>query len=81
MKNNENEPISFWLKFTDFFRSKKTQKYSRVTYHVVWNILLLFIIVLVLGFSFAGGVGAGYFAALVKDEPIRTKEELKKRYL
>ncbi|MFJ5621954.1 transglycosylase domain-containing protein [Peribacillus loiseleuriae] len=78
MKNNENEPISFWLKFTDFFRSKKTQKYSRVTYHVVWNILLLFIIVLVLGFSFAGGVGAGYFAALVKDEPVRSKEELRK---
>ena len=35
-------------------------------------------ILIILGFSFAGGVGAGYFAALVKDEPIRSKTDLKK---
>ena len=37
--------------------------------------LLLFI---VLGIAFAGGVGAGYFASLVKDEPVRSYDRMKK---
>ncbi|WP_374720929.1 transglycosylase domain-containing protein [Peribacillus tepidiphilus] len=56
----------------------KSKRYFTITYHVVWNLLLLFIILAVLGTAFAGGVGAGYFASLVKDEPIRPKEELSK---
>ena len=28
--------------------------------------------------AFAGGVGAGYFASLVKDEPVRSYEGMKK---
>lgn len=55
----------------------KIQRASRITYDVVWNALLFFIIVGVIVGVFAGGVGAGYFASLVKDEPIRDYEEMK----
>ena len=34
--------------------------------------------VVVLGGAFAGGVGAGYFASLVRDESIRSYESMKK---
>ncbi|SDJ66272.1 transglycosylase domain-containing protein [Salimicrobium halophilum] len=51
-------------------------KYTRITYDVAWNILLFFIIIGVVGLFFAGGVGAGYFASLVKDEPVRSEQEL-----
>ncbi len=67
-----------WKKLTGFLKNKQTKKAARVSYLVVWNLLLIFIIVGILGLSFAGGVGAGYFAALVKDEPVRSKAELQK---
>lgn len=61
-----------------FFTNKKTVKGARITYSVIWNMVLLLIIVMVLGAGFAGGVGAGYFASLVKDEQIRPYENMKK---
>ncbi|MGA9227993.1 MAG: transglycosylase domain-containing protein [Mesobacillus sp.] len=61
-----------------FFTNKKTVKGARITYSVIWNMVLLLIIVMVLGTGFAGGVGAGYFASLVKDEQIRPYENMKK---
>ncbi|MBY0098975.1 penicillin-binding protein [Mesobacillus maritimus] len=61
-----------------FFTNKKTVKSARITYNVVWNLILLFIIVMVIGAGFAGGAAAGYFASLVKDEPIRSYEQMKK---
>ncbi|MGM8365859.1 transglycosylase domain-containing protein [Virgibacillus sp. W0181] len=54
------------------------QRTSRMTYDVVWNVILLFIIVGMVGIIFAGGIGAGYFASLVKDEPVRSYESMKK---
>src|SRR5699024_6207332 len=54
------------------------QKTSRITYDVVWDIILFFIIIGTVTVVFAGGVGAGYFASLVKDEPIRDYEEMRK---
>jgi penicillin-binding protein 1B len=56
---------------------KKTVKGARITYQVVWNLILLIIIMLMIGGSFALGVGGGYFASLVKDEPIRPYEKMK----
>ncbi|MEG0259225.1 MAG: transglycosylase domain-containing protein, partial [Lysinibacillus sp.] len=44
---------------------------------VVWNLGLLFTIFLFVGFIFVGSVGAGYFASLVKEEPLRSKDELR----
>ncbi|SEM38716.1 penicillin-binding protein [Mesobacillus persicus] len=61
-----------------FFTNKKTVKSARITYNVVWNLILLLIIVMVIGAGFAGGAAAGYFASLVKDEPIRSYEQMKK---
>ncbi|MGM8213376.1 transglycosylase domain-containing protein [Virgibacillus sp. W0430] len=54
------------------------QRSSRITYDVIWNVILFFIIVGAVGIIFAGGVGAGYFASLVKDEPVRSYESMKK---
>lgn len=62
----------------DFFTNKKTKKGASITYQVIWNLALIFLVVVILGGAFAGGVGAGYFASLVKDEPIRSYESMKK---
>lgn len=67
-----------WKKLISFLKNKKTKKIARISYLVAWNLSLIFIIIVILGFSFAGGVGAGYFAALVKDESVRSKADLKK---
>ncbi|WP_335871292.1 transglycosylase domain-containing protein [Bacillus sp. 2205SS5-2] len=64
--------------FTDFFQNKSIHKSTRITFGVVWNLVLFFIIVAVMGLSFAGGVGAGYFASLVKDEPVRSYDSMQK---
>lgn len=61
-----------------FFTEKKFRKKARITYQIVWNLALLLIIVIVLGTAFAGGVGAGYFASLVKNEPIRSYDSMRK---
>ncbi|WP_407272268.1 transglycosylase domain-containing protein [Radiobacillus sp. PE A8.2] len=63
----------------DFWRKGFLQKSFRVTYDVIWNIILFFIIIGVVGLFFAGGVGAGYFASLVKDEVVRPKEDMEKQ--
>lgn len=54
------------------------QKSTRVTYDVVWNVILFFLIIGLVGLFFAGGVGAGYFASLVKDEDVRSREDMEK---
>jgi penicillin-binding protein len=46
--------------------------------HRIWNFILIFFTVIILGFSFAAGLGAGYFASLVKNEPVRAYSSLKK---
>ncbi|ALX48376.1 transglycosylase domain-containing protein [Lentibacillus amyloliquefaciens] len=54
----------------------KIQKSSRISYDVIWSVLLFFVVIAVIGGIFAGGVGAGYFASLVKDEPVRNYESM-----
>ncbi|WP_068674760.1 transglycosylase domain-containing protein [Oceanobacillus sp. Castelsardo] len=72
-KNYEsiNKVITIW-------KTGKIQKTSRITYDVVWNIILFFLIIGFIGAFFVGGLGAGYFASLVKDESIRSYEDMKK---
>ncbi|HHY72649.1 MAG TPA: peptidoglycan glycosyltransferase [Bacillus bacterium] len=53
-------------------------KLTRIFTKVSWNLALIFIAFCLIGLSFAGGVGAGYFASLVKDEPIRSYDSMKK---
>ncbi|WP_373893087.1 transglycosylase domain-containing protein [Virgibacillus natechei] len=52
------------------------QRSSRITYDVFWNVILFFLVIGVIGLFFAGGIGAGYFASLVKDEPVRSYESM-----
>ncbi len=62
----------------DFFSNKRTKKGASITYQVVWNLVLIFLVITILGGAFAGGVGAGYFASMVKDEPLRSYDSMKK---
>lgn len=77
-----NEKWQIWIqKIKSIFTlitHGKTVKGARITYSVVWNLFLLILTVIIIGGSFAAGVGAGYFASLVKDEPIRSYESMKK---
>jgi len=65
-------------KCVSLWKKGNIQKTSRITYDVVWNIILFFIIIGAMTMMFAGGVGAGYFASLVKDEPLRDYDEMKR---
>lgn len=65
-----------WNNIKAFIDKGFIQKFSRVSYDVVWNIILFFVIITVIGSFFVGGVGAGYFASLIKDEPLRTEESM-----
>lgn len=58
--------------------SKKMSK-VRITGSIIWNLALLFLIFLVTAFVFAGGLGLGYFASLVKDDPLVSKEEMREQ--
>ncbi|MGD7044256.1 transglycosylase domain-containing protein [Jeotgalibacillus proteolyticus] len=64
------------LSIKSAFVNAGAAKKFRISYQVLWNIFLLLIIFGVLGAAFAGGVGAGYFASLVKDEKVLSYESL-----
>ncbi|MEH7115318.1 transglycosylase domain-containing protein [Neobacillus niacini] len=77
-----NDKVQAWIEklksITNLFTHKKTVKSARITYQVFWNLILLLMTVIILGGAFATGVGAGYFASLVKDEPVRSYDSMKK---
>lgn len=56
----------------------KIERIFRITYDITANILLFLLITTLIIGIFAGATGAGYFASLVKDEPIRSYEEMEK---
>lgn len=58
------------------WQERKIQRSSRITYDVIWNIILFFLVIGFIAVFFVAGIGAGYFASLVKDEPIRTYAEM-----
>ncbi|WP_163971669.1 transglycosylase domain-containing protein [Oceanobacillus halotolerans] len=62
----------------DLWQTGKIQRYSRITYDVLWNVILFFLVIGFIGVFFAGGIGMGYFASLVKEEPIRSYESMEK---
>lgn len=65
-------------KSKEILQTGKIQRSLRITYDVVWNVILFFLIIGVVGLFFGVGIGAGYFASLVKDEPIRSAQEMEK---
>lgn len=75
MNDNKRQSIR---KAKTMLTNKKTVKRARIAYGVVWNLFLLFLTIGIAGGVFAAGAGAGYFASLVKDEPIRSFESMKK---
>ena len=77
--NKMNETTkNFFERLKSVFKNKKLLRGSRITYGVAWNLILLLMIVMIIGAGFAAGVGAGYFASLVKDEKIRSYKQMKK---
>ncbi|NMD70774.1 penicillin-binding protein [Bacillus sp. DNRA2] len=77
---NESQNLKERLRSVlQFITNQKTVKGARITYQVIWNLGLLFFIILMIGGTFALGVGGGYFASLVKDEPIRSYASMKKQ--
>ncbi|MDY0396990.1 biosynthetic peptidoglycan transglycosylase [Virgibacillus halophilus] len=64
-------------KIKELWEAGKIQRVSRVTYDVVWNIILFIGIIGFIGIFFGIGIGAGYFASLVKDEPILDYKTMK----
>jgi penicillin-binding protein len=61
-----------------FFKKIKLARKARILHGVVWNIGLIFIFALVICCAFSFGLGAGYFASLVKQEPLRTSAQMRK---
>jgi penicillin-binding protein 1B len=78
MKINKSSLIEWLQTIQHKIFHKKTVRSVRVTYNVIWNLVLVFLVIGLMGLSFAGGAGAGYFASLVKDEPIRSYESMRK---
>ncbi|WP_221566413.1 transglycosylase domain-containing protein [Alkalihalobacillus sp. TS-13] len=68
------EKMKHYMKVLD---DKNVFKFSRITGKVVWNLFLVLLVITIAGGFFATGVGAGYFASLVKDEEIRTYDNMK----
>ncbi|WP_396194266.1 transglycosylase domain-containing protein [Fictibacillus barbaricus] len=66
-----------WENFVHFLRKKKIIKTARITYNVSWNMFLVIASLVILCGVFAAGVGAGFFASLVKDEPVRAFASMK----
>lgn len=60
------------------FSLQKALRNLYITYEIVWNVFLVFIILLICAACFAFGVGAGYFASLVKNMPVPSYKEMKK---
>nr|WP_106780443.1 transglycosylase domain-containing protein [Lysinibacillus timonensis] len=48
----------------------------RIALRVAWNLSLVFLSIIVIGFVFVSAIGAGYFASLVKNEHLQSKEEM-----
>lgn len=57
--------------------TKKKRKRSRK--RIIWIIVQLIFLLGLMGGAVAGGIVTGYVAALVKDEPVRNKEEMEKK--
>ena len=76
---NPKETIQQWFtKIKDFFNRINLKRTSRISYHIIWNILLVFIMIGIIGTFFAFGLGAGYFASLVADEKVMSEEQMSK---
>src|SRR5699024_12536909 len=65
-------------KISSLWKAGKIQRTARITYDVSWNVILFFLFIGFISIFFIGGIGAGYFASLVKDEPFLSYESIEK---
>jgi penicillin-binding protein len=76
-----NDQAKNWLKSINETWNKWTQakwaKGLRITSGVLWNLALLFLIVIITSLVFVGSVAAGYFASLVDQEPLRNEKDMR----
>lgn len=68
----------YGTKLKKIWRTGNIQRTSRITYDVVWNVVLFFLVLGFIGLFLGAGIGFGYFASLVKDEPIRPYESMER---
>ncbi|HSO59168.1 MAG TPA: transglycosylase domain-containing protein, partial [Paenisporosarcina sp.] len=76
-----NDQVKNWMKQVNESWNRWTNaslvKGMRITSGVIWNLALLLLIVLLVGGAFVGSVGAGYFASLVDQEPLREEKDMR----
>ncbi|MCL7747824.1 transglycosylase domain-containing protein [Halalkalibacter alkaliphilus] len=77
MNYNESSFIEKLKRFPRKLHELKVFRKIGITYQVFWNLFLVFLLVGCMTLFFVGGTAAGYFAALVKDEPLRTADEMR----
>ena len=66
--------------FKKFFSINGKQSTFNIIYQVCWNFILIFLILAVVTASFGIGTAAGYFAAVVRDQPILNKEQFSSQF-
>ncbi|GAK12953.1 transglycosylase domain-containing protein [Geomicrobium sp. JCM 19039] len=64
-------------RWADFIQNNRYVQGLNITSLVAWNILILLSVTILLGTTFVGAAGAGYFVSLVEDEPEYTQEEIR----
>ena len=73
-----NRAISSVKAFIQYLREKQILKGLRITYKSIWNLILIFAVLCLMGTFFTFGAGAGYFASLVRNEKPLAYSTLKK---
>ncbi|WP_163539223.1 transglycosylase domain-containing protein [Gracilibacillus sp. YIM 98692] len=68
--------LKSWNNIKNIWQKQTIQTSTRIGYHIIWNIVLFFITIAIVGAFFLGGLGAGYFASLVDDESVQSEEEM-----
>ncbi len=77
MNHNESTFIEKLRGFSKKLHEMKVFHKIGITYQVFWNLFLICLVVGGMSIFFAGGTAAGYFASLVKDEPLRTADDMR----
>jgi penicillin-binding protein len=77
MNINESTFIKKFRQFSKKIHELKVFRRIGITYQVFWNLFLISLIVGFMSLFFLAGTAAGYFASLVKDEPLRTADEMR----
>jgi penicillin-binding protein 1B len=76
MKSLYSQLVDKLRLFSEKLHEKQIFRKIGITYQVFWNLFLIVMIVGLMSIFFIGGTAAGYFASLVKDEPLRSQDSM-----